>query len=135
MRIIGHGIDIVETARIAEMVQRYGHRFTKRCFTASEIEYAQDKRRQAEHLAGRFAAKEAILKALGTGWRDGIAWTDAEIVRQPSGRPTVALHGQCRKVAEDMGIDQWWVSISHITTHATASAIAVQCNLDSNCLQ
>lgn len=125
MRMVGHGIDIVETARIARMIQQHGDRFLHRCFTAEELAYSHGKREYAQHLAGRFAAKEAILKVLGTGWSQGIAWTDAEVVREASGRPTVRLHGKCREVAHALGIDEWWLSISHIATHATASAIAV----------
>jgi holo-[acyl-carrier protein] synthase len=125
MRIIGHGIDIVETARIARLIEHHAERFLQRCFTAEELRYSQSKREFAQHLAGRFAAKEAILKVLGTGWSEGIAWTDAEVVREPSGRPTVRLHGRCEAVARELGIAQWWLSISHIATHATASAIAV----------
>jgi len=125
MQIVGHGIDIVETARIARMIEQHGDRFRQRCFTEAELAYADDLARQIEHLAGRFAAKEAILKVLGTGWRNGIAWTDAEIVRETSGAPRVILHGRCKQVADELGIDQWWVSISHIATHATASAIGV----------
>ena len=125
MRILGHGIDMVETARIARMIDEHGERFLDRCFTAAERGYAIDKRRQVEHFAGRFAAKEAILKVLGTGWRDGIAWTDAEVLRETSGRPSVLLHGRCLEVARGLGIDEWWISISHIETHAIASAIGV----------
>ena len=125
MRILGHGIDMVETSRIARMMDEHGDRFLERCFTARERGYAQDRRRQVEHLAGRFAAKEAILKVLGTGWRNGIAWTDAEVVREPSGRPAVVLSGKCLETAAVLGIDEWWISISHIETHAIASAIGV----------
>lgn len=125
MRIVGHGIDMVETARIARMLEEHGEVFLARCFTAGERLYAGDKQRRLEHLAGRFAAKEAILKALGTGWSGGIAWTDAEVVREPSGKPAVVLHGRCAEIAREQGIDQWWVSISHISTHAIASAIGV----------
>ena len=125
MRIIGHGIDIVETARIARLAAEHGEHFLARCFTAAERAYAQDKRREIEHLAGRFAAKEAVLKVLGTGLGQGMAWTDVEIRREPSGQPAVVLHGRCQELAAELGIDQWWVSISHIATHATASAIGV----------
>ncbi len=125
MRIIGHGIDIVETARIANLLESHGQRFLDRCFTPAEAAYAGGRRRQVEHLAGRFAAKEAILKALGTGWRDGVAWTHAEVVRLPSGQPRVALHGVCQQIADQLGIDQWSISISHTHTLATASAIAI----------
>jgi len=126
MRIIGHGIDIVETERIARLLDEHGERFLARCFTRAERAYSDERRRRLEHLAGRFAAKEAILKVLGTGWSGGIAWTDAEIVKTPSGRPDVLLHGRCAEVAAERGIDEWWLSISHIPTHATASAIGVR---------
>jgi len=125
MRIVGHGIDMVETARVARMLEEHGERFMERVFTPAERLYADDRKRAIEHLAGRFAAKEAILKVLGTGWRGGIAWTDAEVIREPSGRPDVRLHGECLRVAGALGIDQWWLSISHIDTHAIASAIGV----------
>ncbi|MEM9913407.1 MAG: holo-ACP synthase [Planctomycetota bacterium] len=126
MRIIGHGVDIVEKSRIEHMIEDHGERFLQRCFTEAERAYSDgNAKRRMEHLAGRFAAKEAILKVLGTGWSGGIAWTDAEVVREPSGRPTVALHGRCAEVAAELGITEWWLSISHIETHAVASAIGV----------
>jgi len=125
MPIIGHGIDIVETSRIAGLVREHGQRFLDRCFTPAEQAYcAANIKRQVEHLAGRFAAKEAVLKVLGTGWSGGISWTDVEILRDASGRPRIALSGECQRIAEKLGIRTWHVSISHIGTHATASAIA-----------
>jgi holo-[acyl-carrier protein] synthase len=126
MQIIGHGIDIVETARVAKMLEDHGERFLRRCFTEGEQAYcAGNPARQAEHLAGRFAAKEAILKVLGTGWSGGIAWTDAEVVREASGKPRVVLHGRCAQVAGELGITGWHLSISHTGAYATASAIGV----------
>lgn len=125
MRIVGHGIDLVETARIAELLREHGGRFETRCFTLGELAYAGDKKRRVEHLAGRFAAKEAVLKVLGTGWSQGIAWTDVEVVRESSGRPLVRLHGKCAQVANELGIDEWWLSITHVDSHAAASAIGV----------
>lgn len=126
MHIIGHGIDMVETARIAEMLKDHGVRFLDRCFTQGERDYvAANPARQAEHLAGRFAAKEAILKVLGTGWSNGIAWTEAEVVREASGRPTVRLHGRCAQVAAGLGITQWHLSITHTGAYAMASAIGM----------
>lgn len=125
MRIVGHGIDLVETARIARMVEDHGERFLHRCFTESERAYCGQGTRGLESLAGRFAVKEAVFKALGSGWRGGIAWTDAEVVRLPSGEPTLRLHGKCKDLAAMRGIDQWWISISHVKSHAMASAIAV----------
>ena len=126
MTLIGHGIDIVETDRIAQMLRDHGQRFLDRCFTPREQAYcATSPKRQVEHLAGRFAAKEAVLKAIGTGWRGGIAWTDIEVVRHDSGQPTILLTGECQRIAEKLGVKSWLLSISHVATHATASAIAM----------
>ena len=125
--VLGHGIDIVETERLRDMVERHGEHFLRRVFTAREREYCQkNPKRWVEHLAGRFAAKEAILKALGTGWTGGIAWTDMEILPDAAGRPSLTLTGRCGQIAEEKGIGEWHLSISHITTHATASVIAVK---------
>jgi holo-[acyl-carrier protein] synthase len=126
MPIVGHGIDIVETARIRQMVEAHGRHFLDRCFTPAEQAYCEaHPKRYFEHLAGRFAAKEAVLKVLGTGWRGGIAWTDIDVVKDPSGQPQVALTGESAAVAARLGITGWFLSISHIETHATASAIGV----------
>ncbi len=126
MPILGHGIDLVEVARIQRMLVEHDDRFLTRCFTADERAYcAANPARMAEHLAGRFAAKEAVLKVLGTGWSGGIAWTDVEVVRQASGKPGVRLHGIAARVARDMAIGQVLLSISHTQTHAMASAIGV----------
>jgi holo-[acyl-carrier protein] synthase len=125
MAIVGHGIDLVDIERIERMVREHGARFLERCFTPSERAYcAANPKRQVEHLAGRFAAKEAVLKALGTGWSGGIAWTDIEIVRDAAGQPGVVLSGPCLLAAQRLGVRRWLLSISHISTHATASAIA-----------
>jgi len=126
MPIVGHGIDIVETARIRNMVEEHGAHFLDRVFTLVEQQYcAKSSKRRFEHLAGRFAAKEAVLKVLGTGWRGGIAWTDIEVVSEPSGQPKIKLTGECLRIATAQGIGRWHVSISHIETHATASAIGL----------
>jgi holo-[acyl-carrier protein] synthase len=122
--ILVHGVDIVEVPRIAAMIQEHGDRFLERCFTKGEREYAESRRRRPEHFAGRFAAKEAVLKALGTGWRDGIAWTDVEVTVMPSGQPEVRLHGHAASTALHLGIRRWLLSISHTEEHAIASAIA-----------
>lgn len=116
---------MVECARLQEMIDRHGDRFLSRVFTPTELEYCGARKRRIEHLAGRFAAKEAVLKALGTGWRGGIAWTDVEIVAAPSGQPLVRLAGECRRVADRLRLARVLVSISHIGTHAVASAIGV----------
>jgi holo-[acyl-carrier protein] synthase len=127
MPIVGHGIDIVETSRIRRMVEEHGAHFLDRVYTPSEQAYcARNPKRYVEHLAGRFAAKEAVLKVIGTGWRGGIAWTDIEIRSEPSGQPVIHLTGECQRIATEQGIITWHVSISHIETHATASAIGVK---------
>jgi holo-[acyl-carrier protein] synthase len=127
MPILGHGIDIVETNRIRKLIAQHGQHFLDRVFTPAEQQYCEiNIKRRIEHYAGRFAAKEAILKVLGTGWRGGIAWTDAEIVKDPSGQPKVVLTGECARIAAELGISRWHVSISHIETHATASAIGMR---------
>ena len=127
MPILGHGIDNVETARIRKLIEQHGRHFLDRVFTPAEQQYCEiNTKRRIEHYAGRFAAKEAILKVLGTGWRGGIAWTDAEIVKDPSGQPKVVLTGECARIARGLGISRWHVSISHIETHATASAIGMR---------
>ncbi len=127
MPICGHGIDIVETGRIKRLHDEHGQRFLDRCFTAREQAYcARNSKRYFEHLAGRFAAKEAILKVLGTGHAGGIAWTDMEILPEPSGQPKLTLSGESLRIATKQGIGRWHVSISHIETHATASAIGLR---------
>jgi holo-[acyl-carrier protein] synthase len=124
MILLGHGIDIVETSRVRKLVDDHGRHFLDRCFTPAEQAYcAGNRKRYYEHLSGRFAAKEAILKVLGTGWRGGIAWTDIEILNTTDGQPRVTLSGECARIASAIGIDQWMISISHIETHATASAV------------
>lgn len=127
MPILGHGIDIVETDRMRKLVNDHGQRFLDRVFTAAEQQYCNaNPKRYFEHLAGRFAAKEAVLKVLGTGWRGGIAWTDIEVVKDTSGQPRVELTGECGRIAASIGISRWHLSISHIETHATASAIGMR---------
>ena len=127
MPILGHGIDIVETARVKRLVDEHGQRFLDRCFTPAEQAYcAASPKRYYEHLAGRFAAKEAVLKVLGTGWRGGIMWTDIEVLKELSGQPKIRLTGECLRIAMELGIRRWHVSISHIETHATASAIGLR---------
>ena len=123
MNVLGHGVDLVDCARFRGRVERFGQRFLDRVFTPTELEYCLGKKREVEHLAGRFAAKEAVLKVLGTGWRNGINWTDVEIRNAPSGQPKVVLVGRCREIAEELGIATVHISISHIETHAIASAI------------
>lgn len=125
MTIIGHGVDIIEVSRIAEMIDRHGEAFWARVFTTGERAYCEaSKKRSHEHAAARFAAKEAVLKCLGTGWRNGIAWTDVEVWNEPSGRPVLRITGEAASIAASMGITAWSVSLSHTDQHAVASVIA-----------
>lgn len=125
MNAVAHGIDAVEVARIAQMRAEHGDRFMARCFTAAEAAYAESSRRRDEHLAARFAAKEAVLKALGTGWRSGIAWTDVEVVALPSGAPEIRLGGRAAEIAAEQRIDRWLVSLTHTEQMALASVIGL----------
>jgi holo-[acyl-carrier protein] synthase len=123
--VIGIGTDITECLRIARMIERHGELFINRVYTDEEIRYCQKRKQATQHYTGRWAAKEAILKALGTGWRKGIAWRDIEIRNNPSGKPVVAVRGGVRDVVERLGIVEIHVTISHCRSHATAMAIAV----------
>jgi holo-[acyl-carrier protein] synthase len=125
MNIINIGTDIVECVRIGGMIERHGEHFLTRVFTPTEIAYCQSHRQVVERFAGRFAAKEAILKTLGTGWRHGLSWLEMEIVNQKTGRPVVGLAGAAREQAVRIGIQSIQISISHCRTHATAFALGI----------
>jgi len=125
MEIIVHGIDLVDCPRIEKMIKQHGERFIDRVFTAAEQHYAQGKKDRIEKLAGRFAAKEAILKLMGTGWRGKIAWTDIEILNNAAGQPGVALDGEVKKLADKLGIKHVSVSITHTANFVIASAVAL----------
>ena len=125
MQIIGIGTDIIECDRIGQMLMRHGERFTNHVYTAEEFRYCSGKKIAVQHFAGRWAAKEAVLKALGTGWAAGIAWTDAEVVIQTGGKPTLRLHRGAAQKASELGIIEVLISISHCKSYATATAIAV----------
>ena len=128
MHVIGHGIDLTDIDRIAAMLEEHGDRFRERCFTRGEQAYADSNRRScAERYAARFACKEAVLKALGTGLRDGMRWTDIAVEHLPSGKPLVRLDGRCRKVADDLGVRAWHVSLSHVRglSRASSGGVAV----------
>ena len=125
MEIVAHGIDLVDCPRIEEMVERHGKRFIERVFTASEQAYAEANKNGIEKLAGRFAAKEAVLKLMGTGWRGKIAWTDVEVINNSSGQPEVTLSGEVEKIAGKLGIKHISVSITHTANFAIASAVAL----------
>ena len=125
MEIIGIGTDIVECLRIARMIERYGELFLNRVYTEREIRYCQARKHAIEHFAGRWAAKEAILKAMGTGRSQGIAWTHIEVRNGQDGRPLVMVCGAAREIAKQRGIGDILVSISHCRTYATAYALAL----------
>ncbi|NQT03492.1 MAG: holo-ACP synthase [Planctomycetes bacterium] len=125
MEIVAHGIDLVDCPRIEAMIERHGERFIQRVFTAAEQAYAEANKNEIEKLAGRFAAKEAILKLMGTGWRGKIAWTDVEIINNSSGQPEVTLGGEVEKIAGKLGIKHISVSITHTANFAIASAVAL----------
>jgi holo-[acyl-carrier protein] synthase len=123
--IIGIGTDIVECLRIAQMIERHGEVFIGRVYTPLEIQYCHARKQATQHFAGRWAAKEAVLKALGTGWRRGISWRDIEVGNEPGGRPLVALRGGARDAADQLGVAAMLVTISHCRSHATAYALAL----------
>ncbi len=124
--IVGLGTDIVEIVRIGQMVERHGEMFLNRVYTEEEVRYCQRKKESYEHFAGRWAAKEAVMKALGTGFIRGIGWRDIEVLSQKSGQPTIAIHGGASDFAEKLGIDQILITISHCRAYATATAIGVR---------
>jgi holo-[acyl-carrier protein] synthase len=121
--IVGTGVDITEVPRIAAAIERFGERFLRRIFTDNEIRYCESKQNRVERFAARFAAKEAALKALGTGWRRGIAWRDVEVTREPGGRPTMVFHGVAREFAAKLGTKRVHLSLSHTVEHAIAQVI------------
>jgi holo-[acyl-carrier protein] synthase len=125
MEIIAHGIDLVDCPRIEEMIEQHGDRFLARVFTAAEQAYARTKKNPVEKYAGRFAAKEAILKLVGTGWQGKIAWTDIEVTNNATGQPEVTLSGEVQRIARSLGIERISVSITHTANFAIASAVAL----------
>ena len=125
MEIVAHGIDLVDCPRIEAMIERHGKRFIQRVFTVAEQAYAEANKNGIEKLAGRFAAKEAVLKLMGTGWRGKIAWTDVEVINNSSGQPEVTLSGEVEKIAGKLGIKHISVSITHTANFAIASAVAL----------
>jgi len=122
--IIGTGIDVCEVDRIQKaMCSSHGRRLKERVFTGLEIAYAESKANRWERFAARFAAKEAGMKALGTGWRGGLGWRDLEVANLPSGRPTLRLHRKAAEIAEKMGVRNISLSITHTAQQAVAVVI------------
>ena len=125
MNILGIGTDIIECLRIAAMIDKHGELFLNRVYTPHEIEYCSARKAATQHYAGRFAAKEAVLKALGTGWTRGIHWQDIEVRNELGGRPRIVMGGGARELCVELGISEMMITISHCRSFATAYAVAV----------
>jgi holo-[acyl-carrier protein] synthase len=121
--IVGTGIDIAEVHRIGQAMERFGARFLHRVFSEGERAYCDSKANRVERYAARFAAKEAAMKALGTGWSRGVRWRDIEVCRQPGGRPTISFHGKAAEVASKLGAVHVALSLSHTAEQAIAQVI------------
>lgn len=121
--IVGTGIDVVEVPRVAAALQRFGRRFVERIFTEGEIRYCESKANRAERYAARFAAKEAGMKALGTGWNHGVRWRDLEVQRARGGRPTLVLSGKAAEFAKQLGAARTQISLTHTAAEAIAHVI------------
>jgi holo-[acyl-carrier protein] synthase len=111
--ILGTGVDLAETPRIRASIERFGAKFLERVYTPAEIAYVERKANRYERYAARFAAKEAGMKAIGTGWRRGVRWRDFEVANQPSGKPALRLHGVAARIAEKMGVRNISLSLTH----------------------
>jgi holo-[acyl-carrier protein] synthase len=121
--IVGTGLDLAEVDRIRTAIQRYGPRFVERIFTPREIAYVERKANRFERYAARFAAKEAAMKAIGTGWRGGVRWQDFEVTNLRSGKPTIQFHGVAARVAKRLGVRAVSLSLTH--TAATGMALVI----------
>ena len=121
--IVGTGVDLAEVDRIRQAIERYGKRFIDRIYTPAEIAYVERKANRFERYAARFAAKEAGMKAIGTGWRRGVRWLDFEVLNLPSGRPTLQLHGVAQDFATALGVSKISLSITHTAQHGMAFVI------------
>jgi holo-[acyl-carrier protein] synthase len=120
---LGAGIDLAEVPRVRAAIERYGRRFIERIYTPAEIAYVERKANRYERYAARFAAKEAGMKAIGTGWRHGVRWQDFEVVNLPSGRPTLKLHGVAARVAERLGVRAISLSLTHTAQQGMAFVV------------
>jgi len=121
--IIGIGNDLIDIRRVAKVIERHGERFLERIFTEAEMRYCDSKANRVERYAARFAAKEAAMKALGTGWNYGLRWRECEVVGQPGGRPTMLFHGKAGDLAANMGVKNVSLSLSHTEEQAIAQVI------------
>jgi len=123
MSVRGIGVDVLNVARMAEIAERRGDAFLRRVFTPDEIAYCLRHKNPAPSLSARFAAKEAVIKALGMGWQHGMRWTDIEVVRAPNGKPSLALHGATAEVARGQGIERMHLSLTHESDRAIAFVV------------
>src|SRR6187397_632965 len=123
MSVLGIGVDMVETTRIEHSLERFGERFMRRVFTQGEIDYCQSMKYPARHFAARFAAKEAVSKAFGTGIGKSMGWKDIDIHRQPGGQPFVLLEGGAKSLAAERNVTAIWISLSHTDHYAAANAV------------
>lgn len=121
--IVGLGLDIAEIDRIETAITRHGAPFLERIYTPRETAYCESHRSKFERYAARFAAKEAAMKALGTGWRRGVRWRDIEVAREPSGKPTLRLEGAARQIADALGVKNISLTITHSGNLALAEVI------------
>jgi holo-[acyl-carrier protein] synthase len=121
--IVGTGVDLCEVARIRHSIERFGRKFIERIYTEREIAYVERKANKYERYAARFAAKEAGMKAIGTGWRGGITWQDFEVTNLRSGKPTLAFHGVAAKVAAHLGVKNVALSLTHTSEQGLAYVI------------
>jgi holo-[acyl-carrier protein] synthase len=132
VHILAHGIDVVELAEFERLLQEPNGDLARRCFTSNELDEASEGHRRTERLAARYAAKEAVLKALGTGWVTGTSWKDIELHSAPNGGPSISVRGEVELLAREKGISRFLVSLSHSSTFAMASVIAVGCDLSTS---
>jgi holo-[acyl-carrier protein] synthase len=123
LMIVGTGVDLAEVPRIRAAIERYGRRFVERIYTPAEIAYVERKANRYERFAARFAAKEAGMKAIGTGWRRGVRWQDFEVTNLPSGKPTLRFHGQAARFAEALGVKSVALSLTHTAELGMAHVI------------
>ncbi len=124
--VFGSGVDIIEVKRIKEAVAKWGDSFLKKVFTDREIDYAHSKRFTHQHLAARFATKEAVLKAFGGGWSRTLPWKDVEVINDKNGKPDIRLYGKAKRIYDEQKIERIVVSMSHTKDHAIANAILVR---------
>ncbi len=129
--IVGMGIDVAEVKRIGAVIESQKERFLRRVYTDEEVAYCEQFKNRYERYAGRFAVKEAAMKALGTGWSRGVRWVDLEVVRQRGGRPTLSLKGEAKKIADALGVKNIAISITHTSEQAIAQIVQLECQWHS----